>query len=208
MNPIHRLQNLRMENDAAGYAMEELRPRFQALAQRHESGNAPRAVSAYQLFQTPATVASQMVALLTLKGGERILEPSAGLGRLLDALPSNRGEVVAVESAAACTGELFRQNREGVRIMQRDFLTLEPQEIGYFNVVVMNPPFHMRADIRHIEHARNFLMPGGCLVAICMNTHHRTTRLKPDAVEWIELPAETFAKEGTHVSTVICKFTA
>src|SRR4051812_21916652 len=119
---FHRLHTLRMENDAAKYAMDEMRPRFERLAQRHENGTAPRAVAVYQLFQTPADLAAQLVSLLDLQPGARVLEPSAGLGRLLDAIkPHKPGEVVAVEMAADCARELFQQDRQGVTIKQRDF---------------------------------------------------------------------------------------
>lgn len=201
---FNRLHTLRMENDATGYAMQEQGERFARMAGRHENGTAPRAVSAYQLFQTPADLAESLVALLDPKPGARVLEPSAGLGRILDALkPFEPVEVVAVEVAASCAGELFRQDRQGVTIKQRDFLTVTPEEIGLFDAVVMNPPFHMRADIRHIQHAQKFLKPGGMLAAICFDTEHRRTALKPLAETWIDIPAGTFAKEGTGVNAAM-----
>lgn len=193
-----------MENDAAGYAMDEMRPRFERLADRHTNGTAPMAVSAFQLFQTPAPLASRMTALLGLKGGERILEPSAGLGRILDALePFQPSEVVAVESAKDCAAELFRQDRERVTIKQRDFLTCSTEDLGTFDAVAMNPPFHMRADIRHILHAVSFLRTGGTLAALCLDTHHRHTALRHLASSWEEIPAGTFQGEGTNVATVL-----
>lgn len=201
---FNRLHALRMENDAARYAQQEMKPRFDRMVGRHENGTAPRAVVAYQLFQTPAAIAAQLVALLNLTPGMRILEPSAGLGRLLDAVkPFAPSEVVAVEMAQHCAGELFRQERAGVTIKQRDFLACSPEETGLFDAVVMNPPFHMRSDIRHIEHARKFLKPGGRLVAVVMDTPHRRAAFESIASNWIDLPADAFKSEGTHVKTAI-----
>lgn len=208
MNPIHRLHALRMENDAAGYAMEEMRPRFERMANRHENGTAPRAVSAFNLFQTPPPLAAQLVSMLELKPGARVLEPSAGLGRILDALqPFAPSEVVAVEMASQCAGELFKQERAGVRILQRDFLTLTPAELGLFDAVAMNPPFHMRADVRHVLHARTFLKPGGRLAAICLDGHQRERALRPLAATWTHVSG-AFGKEGTHVNTVVLTMNA
>lgn len=205
---FNRLQSLRMENDAAGYTMDAMRPRFERMANRHENDTAPRAVSAFQLFQTPPAVAARLVALLNLKPGARVLEPSVGLGVILDALkPLNPAEVVAVEVAAACAGELFRQDRAGVKLYQRDFLACAPSELGLFDAVAMNPPFHLRADIRHILHARKFLKPGGKLAAICFDTRSRRDALKPLASTWEELPAGTFGKAGTQVPTVLLTIT-
>ncbi len=193
-----------MENDAARFAMAEMRPRFDALRARHDNGTAPRAVVAFNLFQTPADIAAQMAKALDLKQGARILEPSAGLGRLLDAVtPYEPSEIVAVENAPQCAAELFNQNRPRVTIKQRDFLTLTPDDLGTFDAVIMNPPFHLRADIRHIFHARSFLKPGGILAALCMNTQHRTEQLKPIAATWEVLPDKAFKAEGTNISAAI-----
>ena len=178
-SPLHRLHTLRMANEAAGYAMEEIRPRFDKLKTRHEDATAPQAVSAYQLFQTPADIAAGLVALLDLKPGARVLEPSAGLGRLLDALtPQLPSAIVAVEIAPACAGVLFQQDRAGVSIRQADFLSLAPAELGLFDAIVMYPPFHARADIRHILHAMKFLKQGGRLAAICMAGNSRELALR------------------------------
>jgi len=203
MSGFHRLHSLRMENDAAGYAMEEMRRRFERLTSRHENGTAPRAVSAYQLFQTPPDLAARLVGLLGTP--VRCLEPSAGLGRMLDRLAC---EVVAVEQAPQLCAELYQQERERVTILQRDFLTVEPSETGLFDAVAMNPPFHMRSDIRHILHAVEFLKPGGKLAALCLDTPHRERALQHLANTWERIPAGAFRSEGTGVACVlltICK---
>lgn len=198
-----------MENDAARYAQEEMRPRFQRLAKRHEEGTAPRAVVAFQLFQTPPEVAAMLAARLDLSEGARVLEPSAGLGRIIDALePFKPSEVVAVEVAAACAGELFRQNRDRVTIKQRDFLAVSPSDLGTFDAVAMNPPFHMRADVRHILHARQFLKPGGRLAALCLAGAHRERDLRPHCNTWEPLPPGLFKKEGTGVGVILLTMNA
>lgn len=203
MKPIDlsRLESLQIDTILAGAQLDAMRPRFARMAARHENGTAPRAVVAFQLFQTPAELARRMVAAAGVLPGMRVLEPSAGLGRILDALP--RCDVTAVEIAETCAGELFRQNREGVTLLQRDFFTCHPGELGLFDRVVMNPPFHMRADVRHIMHARRFLKPGGRLVALCLAGPHRERDLRPLAATWESVPGGTFGKEGTRVETVL-----
>lgn len=200
---FNRLRALQADNLRVGQQMDALRPRFERLRDRHLNGAAPRAVSAFNLFQTPVEIAQEVARLADARPGMTVLEPSAGLGRLLDALPQGL-KVTAVEVAKECAGELYQQDRQGVTILQRDFLTLTPAETGLFDRVVMNPPFHMRADIRHILHARTFLAPGGRLVAVCMNTHHRKANLHDFA--WHPLPARAFRREGTGVDTAIVTF--
>lgn len=203
MKPIDltRLEALRIDTVLAGANLAALRPRFDRLAARHENGTAPRAVSAFQLFQTPAALARRLVEVAQIAPGMRVLEPSCGLGRLLDALP--RCDITAVEFSPTIAGEVFRQNREGVTLLQRDFLACDPAELGMFDRVVMNPPFHLRADIRHILHARQFLKPGGALAAICMAGPKREQVLRPLAASWECVEPGAFAKEGTKVPTII-----
>ena len=201
---FHRLHNLRMENDAAGFAMEEMKPRFQQIADRHENGTAPRAVTAFQLFQTPELIAQKLVELLDCEPGATVLEPSAGLGRLLDALkPTQPQKVVAIEKDKNLSRELFNQNRENVTLLQRDFLTVDQTETGLFDSVIMNPPFHIRADIKHINHALNFVKPGGRLAGICLDTDHREKAFQHIASHWEKMPSGTFKNEGTNVPTVL-----
>lgn len=207
MKPINlsRLEALQIETVLAGASLAAMRPRFERLATRHENGTAPRAVSAFNLFQTPAEVARRLVEAADVRPGMRVLEPEAGLGRILDALPAGC-DVTAVELAPQIAGELFRQNREGVTLLQRDFLTCTPAELGLFDRIVMNPPFHLRADVRHILHALTFLKPGGRCAALCLDTHQRETALCHLAATWENLPESTFAKEGTRVRTVLATF--
>ncbi len=204
-----RLRGLQLENEGHAAIMATMRSRFEGLAKRHENGTAPRAVSAFQLFQTPAELAGRLVGLLGLAERARVLEPSAGLGRLLDALaPYQPAEVVAVETAAACAAELFRQTRPGVTLRQRDFLTETPAELGTFDAVAMNPPFHMRADIRHILHARQFLKPGAKLAALCLDTPRRESALRPLCQTWEKIPAGAFRSEGTGVACILLTISA
>ena len=56
----------------------------------------------------------------------------------------------------------------------------------------MNPPFDHGADIRHIEHARAKLKPGGRLVAICAAGPRQRERFEAIAAEWIDLQYDAF----------------
>jgi SAM-dependent methyltransferase len=206
---FHRLHSLRMENDEAGFDMREAAPRFQTIAKKQETGDKIQPLTAWQLFQTPPDVAARLVGLLPITAQSRVLEPSAGLGRILDALDAldtPAAEVVAVEPAANLAACLY--NRDGVKLYQRDFLSLTPDTLGMFDAIAMNPPFHMRADINHIKHALTFLRPGGTLAALCMDTRHRAEILRPLASTWKPLPSGTFRSSGTNVGTVLLSIQA
>jgi len=208
---IERLIALQVDNDLKGLDMEQERGRFAALASRHEDGTAPRAVAAFNLFQTPEHIAAQLVALVSprLRVGARILEPSAGLGRLFRPLWSalgNAGEYVLIDQSADCVKELYRQTEdcEGVTLRTGDFLAMDKGDLGgAFDVICMNPPFKMWRDIKHINHARAMLADGGILAALCANGPRQREHLRPLCTTWEELPERSFKSEGTGVSVAL-----
>jgi hypothetical protein len=83
-----------------------------------------------------------------------------------------------------------------------DFLALNGKS-GPFDRVVMNPPFERGADIRHVEHARGKLMPGGRLVAIVADGPRQRESLKLLATLWYSLPPGSFAEAWTNVNAAI-----
>ena len=161
-------------------------------------------VSAPQLFPTPLSLARRMVELAELKTGQRVLEPSAGTGRIMQAIQDATGGSV-IRTAVELNYNLvdtLRHRFEGAHVYQRDFLEYD-NGIGEFDAVIMNPPFGNAADILHIRHAVTFLKPGGTLVAICANGPRQQTALKPLADYWEDLPAGTFESVGTGVNTAL-----
>lgn len=177
-------------------------------------------VAAPQLFPTPPELAARMVDLAGIEIGQRVLEPSSGTLRLLQALPGvvpvgerrqTALDVVAVEVDRQLA-ELARCSGLAGAVHCRDFLEVTPDELGErFDAVLMNPPFANAADIAHIEHAARFLKPGGTLVAICAAGPRQHERLQPLVAHhggtWEPLPAGTFEESGTAVHTVLLSFT-
>jgi hypothetical protein len=175
-------------------------------------------VAAPQLFATPAPVGAQVVDLADIQPAQRILEPQAGTGALLE-LAIRRAfgfecgaRVVAVEINHALA-EALRERRQkwlyatetNFEVVCADFLSCSVEELGgLFDRIIMNPPFERGADIEHIQHARTFLRPGvGRLVSVCANGPRQRAQLQPLAAEWIDLPAGSFQQAGTNVNTAI-----
>jgi hypothetical protein len=223
MKPIDtsRLHRLRMDNDARKFEMDDMRPRFEGYRTRHEDGTASRVVVAHQLFQTPPAIASRMVALANPAPGLSWLEPSVGLGRILrPIMATSPASVTVCDESPDCLAEIYREFPT-VILAQGDFLERKPTWEGgggllvkpfpnappFFNRIVMNPPFHMRADIRHTLHALKHLAPGGVLVGLCMATSHRESALRPLADHWETIPAGVFRAEGTNVETYLFRIT-
>lgn len=173
-----------------------------------------QAVSAPQLFPTPASLAARMVRLAELKEGARVLEPSAGTGAILRAVREYADQTLfgmkfartAVEiSAKLCAG--LRIAEAGVQVLNCDFLECDAATLGQFDAVIMNPPFANAQDIAHIKHALQFLKPGARLVAICANGPRQNEQLRPLVQQyggsWEVLPDDTFKQAGTTVRTVL-----
>ena len=193
----------------------ELRTDIEAMRATVKAG--VQVVSAPQLFPTPHALAARMVDLAGLAIGMRVLEPSAGTGRLLEALPGivpfglvrqTALQVVAVEVNAALAARLACSGLAGT-VRCADFLmcSADAGDLGLFDAVLMNPPFAQGADIAHITHALTMLKPGGRLVALCANGPRQSASLRPMVEarggEWEELPADTFKDEGTGVRVAL-----
>lgn len=194
-----RLRHLQEATEARGEEIAAERGRFQRLAHEDQS---PRAVSAFNLFQTPPAIADRMIAAATEDGRElgRVLEPSAGLGRLYQAIrradPACMVHLVEIEPALCA--ELWRlvERDENAILHRGDFLEPLPV-VGGFDSIVMNPPFRLGRDVQHIERARLLLRPGGRLVALCYDGAKQNARLRPVVDRWEVLPAGSFKSEGT-----------
>lgn len=202
-----RLAHARETHEAKTQDMDEERRRFLALA---DPAAAARAVSSFNLFQTPPAIAARMAELLDYRGG-RILEPSAGLGRLYSAARAvaHDSPIVLVENSPHCCAELYRMiaGDSATRLVQGDFLSKSVEDLGGpFDRVLMNPPFKLGTDIKHISAALELLTPGGLVVALCYGGSRQEKHLRPSADTWERLPSGSFASEGTRADVVLCSF--
>lgn len=113
-------------------------------------------------FPTPKDLVRQLVLMADIRQGNRVLEPSAGKGDILDGLKDHLG---SSEQLVACEiNPTLRELLElkGYTVLQANFL--EVQET--FDRIVMNPPFENGQDVDHVQHALNLLKPDGRVVAI------------------------------------------
>lgn len=161
-----------------------------------------------QLFPTPVDIAGRMAEMAEMEPGHRLLEPSAGTGRLIDAAALTpwewEGGCVAVEASLALVGNLLAKydaNAVTVSVICADFLSCNG-DLGTFDRILMNPPFANGQDIAHILHARTFLRPGGRLVALCAAGPRQEEKLQPLASSWEVIP-DAFREQGTGVRVAL-----
>lgn len=164
-------------------------------------------------FPTPAPIFARLLELARIKPGMEVLEPSAGQGAIANA--------VATIATVDCI-ELLEANADKIAVggnvrslLRGDFLAQFPQQ--RYDRVVMNPPFGKQDDIRHVNHALQFLKPGGLLVAVmATGVLFRENRLTVEFRNLVanrggaidELPEGAFKASGTMVRTVIATIPA
>jgi len=202
---IDRLRALKETNDNTGIEMLMEVGRFTALADRKNNGLAPIAVSSFNLFQTPVNIADQMLELIDFKGNSPIvLEPSAGLGRLYKAMLTEypQANYTLVENSSQCMEQLYKISGNA-KLKQDDFLELN--DLGLFDIILMNPPFKNAIDIKHILHAKSMLAPGGQLIGLCANGPRQKKQLEHLCSYWEPLPRDSFKAEGTNVNVILFK---
>lgn len=180
----------RAEQDAKDAAFRNLKDSLRAGVQ---------VVTAPQLFPTPPEIVERMLEVADIRPDMRVLEPSAGTGNIADAIAAAHPDTYLV--CNELNMQLVRVlDGKGHRCTNDDFLEFTAPP---FDRIVMNPPFENGADIRHIEHARTLLKPGGRLVAICAAGPRQRAKLEPIADTWEDLPADSFKSSGTSVNTAL-----
>lgn len=169
---------------------------------------------------TPEALARTIVEdYADIKDGMAVLEPSAGIGNLVEAVLARvsnpaRMRVVAFEIDDRRSERLLNRvgGSLGVAAYGLDFLQIEPTSKPVFDRVVMNPPFAKQADIDHVLHAWKFLKPGGRLVAIMSASVMFRENAKTKAFRYFvheqggaidKLPDGSFAESGTGVNTCL-----
>lgn len=127
-------------------------------------------------FPTPKTLADQMAEIACINPGHMVLEPSAGLGHLADAVKRAQPNCVVhciepnykMQEALRLKGYAFI----GSDFMADDWYIKTPTAsthaaaTGRYDRIVMNPPFERGQDADHVRRAFAFLKPGGILVAL------------------------------------------
>jgi SAM-dependent methyltransferase len=164
-----------------------------------------------QYYPTPVGLAESIVADIYHVEGSRVLEPSCGCGRLLDALRGKGAKAYGVEVDPQRAAQA---RAKGHTVLLANFLETEPT--GDFDHVVMNSPFYGKHYAKHVLHAFKFLKPGGTLSAILPVTareHGLLDAIIPKSKFswegpsrcWSDLPVGSFSESGTNINTVVFK---
>jgi hypothetical protein len=177
-----------------------------------EAGSVVDSIKTFQFYPTPLVVAQELVLMAKPQPGDLILEPEAGSGAILDAMPGLPVHVCEIQPK-------LREGlakRPGVTVVGEDFLAYEPGPI--YNCIVANPPFSKGQDVRHANHMLDLLAPGGRMACImAAGVDWRQDRLTLAFLERVRQVADThlirplesgaFRESGTMVNTVALALT-
>jgi phospholipid N-methyltransferase len=187
---------------------------------REQLAKGVQVISAPQLFPTPPQLAARIAQTACLTTGQRILEPSAGIGSLVREI----AKLVDLKATTLVAVEVNRSLADSlqaafphVAVLCRDFLDISPQESAPFDRILMNPPFAKGQDVVHVEHALSLLAADGVLITIMsagltFRQDQRTQALRQRILELggtIEvLPDDSFEDSGTAVRSVLVSIRA
>lgn len=164
----------------------------------------------YQAFFTPPEIANQLVEYARIKDTDLILEPSAGIGNIVQAinrvLPNKQVDCFEILEA----NQIELTKLPTVNLIGSDFMDAGTQQ--KYNVIVMNPPFQKHQDITHIQKAYTLLADNGRLVSIVswhsFNCSHKVDisfRAWLDTLDTsiYDIAAGAFEESGTTIPTRI-----
>lgn len=170
-----------------------------------EETDKPRASTAVskdlQYYPTPVAVAERLLSYSGNFGGLRVLDPSCGCGRLLDA--ARKHGAVGTFGIEYDAGRAKQAINKGHAVATKNFLEVSPPlDADKFDAVLMNPPFYGKHYFKHVEHAKKFIKSGGVLLAILPATARYDHGLITGGT-WYDLPLGSFSESGTNVNTCI-----
>lgn len=154
-----------------------------------------------QYYPTPNKVADRMLENIFIKDGFKILEPSCGCGRLIEAIYRDVGEKgisITVHGIEVNPFRVKEARDKGFNIQQANFLELSGN--ASYDIIIMNPPFYGKHYVKHIEHAKKFLKEGGLIYSILPATAYYDHKLI-DFIKWYDFPVGSFSESGTNVPT-------
>lgn len=112
------------------------------------------------LYPTPKAVIEQMLSGVDLFG-KTVLEPSAGLGDIVDFCIGSGATVLAVENEVNLRTIL----QSKCKVIGDDTMKITSDQISHIDYIIMNPPFS--ADERHIIHLYEIAPEGCTIIALC-----------------------------------------
>lgn len=206
------------ERDAASVsALTEWDRAITMYFSQQEKTSRTKAEEGSDYFATPEPLGLKMVEWANIRGGEDVLEPSAGHGAIARWFPENTQRTV-VEPSAKLASRLKMVTADS-KLVQDTFENLNI--VNKYDAIIMNPPFGSsgKMAMEHIEKAYRHLRDGGRIVALIprgpamekriekflYGTNDKGKYINSDIhlVAEFDLPSSTFERAGTKVAAKV-----
>lgn len=119
----------------------------------------------HQFYPTPSDLSKTAMDMLQVTPNNSILEPSAGVGGLLQHLPGRMAANVTCVEVAKLHCSVLERKGYG-HVVCDDFLSFAKKTNYRWDRIIMNPPFSDGRAMLHLNAAVGLLKDGGKLVAI------------------------------------------
>ena len=158
-------------------------------------------------WPTVPALADRVVEVAEIVPGMRTLEPSAGSGRIAEAVRRRYADAVSILCCEINPRLQQLLTAKGFSVLAGDFLSATFETA--FQRILMNPPFEAGQDIDHVRRAFSLLAPGGRLVAIMSEgPFFRSDEKARCFRDWLayvgghgeKLPTGSFKDSGTDVA--------
>jgi phospholipid N-methyltransferase len=179
------------------------------LLQQIAGGESRNLKKEFQFFETPDTLADELVELAEIQQKDEVLEPSAGQGSIVKAIHRKHNYKTVWGFELMDVNQTFLNKLDHFHLLGNDFLT---ECDSRFDKIIANPPFTKNQDIDHIYKMYYHLKPGGRLVSVS-STHWEKSNNKKEMnfKYWLnevgakiqKVPSGTFKQSGTMISSVI-----
>jgi predicted RNA methylase len=163
----------------------------------------------FQFFATPPEVADWLVMLAGgVHDDEKVLEPSAGTGAIIDAIHRSCPDVIVDCYELMPENKEILSKKDNIRILGDDFTKCD---FAKYDKIIANPPFSKNQDIRHVRRMYECLNPGGVLAAITgPHWEFGSESECKDFRQWLEdnggkkfeIEEGTFKESGTGTKTI------
>lgn len=170
----------------------------------------------FQFFETPEELAKEMVDWADIESHHKCLEPSAGRGRIVNAILEKSKYINLVEFNLENYNYLCSEYIALLNIWNKDFLQIcdEKDFPQTYDRIIMNPPFSNGQDVKHIFQAWDLLAKDGILVSVVSESpFFRENKLSQEFRKWLDennaeirsLESGAFKSSGTMVKTRLIK---
>ena len=163
-----------------------------------------------QFFPTPNKIVKKMLDGVEIKHSDKLLEPSAGQGAIIEELIKFNSNISYCEFEDINV-DILKNKYPNLKFLKHDFLEVDNLK---FDKIFANPPFSKSQDIIHIKHMYDLLNKDGVLVSISGTSwKYKVDKKSKDFKDWLltqkhsieDIESGEFSESGTNVATCLIK---